>query len=216
VKNTTRLAIVDDQQLFRKGLISLLKEFPELDIRIEASNGEELLALLKKTKVDVVMLDLEMPKMDGIETASHLKQKYPELKILILTMHNEEEFVVHLLEKGVHGFLIKDQDINTVIDAIQAVRENGYYFNDRISGIVIRNLVKTKKIKPVFSNIPLSEKEIEIIRMICKEKTNKEIGETLFISSRTVEGHREKILQKTKAKNTAGIVMYAVKNNLLE
>jgi two-component system, NarL family, response regulator DegU len=216
MKKLIKLAVVDDQHLFRKGLISLIKEFDELDIVIEASNGNELIEKLKTKRPTVVLLDLEMPGMDGIETTEFLKRKYPEIKVLILTMHNEEEIILHLIEKGAHGFLLKDHPIETLVDAIYAVIENGYYFNDHISKVMVKGLLRTQKIKPSFNEVRLSEREIEVIRLICKEYTNKEIAEKLFISVRTVDGHREKILQKTKAKNTVGIVMYAVKNNLLD
>jgi DNA-binding NarL/FixJ family response regulator len=216
MKKLIKLAVVDDQHLFRKGLISLIKEFDELDIIIEASNGNELIEKLKTKRPTVVLLDLEMPGMDGIETTEFLKRKYPEIKVLILTMHNEEEIILHLIEKGAHGFLLKDHPIETLVDAIYAVIENGYYFNDHISKVMVKGLLRTQKIKPSFNEVRLSEREIEVIKLICKEYTNKEIGEKLFISVRTVDGHREKILQKTKAKNTVGIVMYAIKNNLLD
>jgi DNA-binding NarL/FixJ family response regulator len=216
MKKSIKLAVVDDQHLFRKGLISLIKEFEEIDIVIEASNGSELVEKLKTKKPAVVLLDLEMPVMDGIETTEFLQRKYPEIKILILTMHNEEEIILHLLEKGAHGFLLKDQPIETLVDAIYAVIENGYYFNDHISKVMVKGLVRTQKIKPNFHEVRLSEREIEVVKLICKEYTNKEIADKLFISVRTVDGHREKILQKTKAKNTVGIVMYAIKNNLLD
>lgn len=216
MKNPIKLAVVDDQHLFRQGLISLLGEFEDLTMEIEAANGSELLEQLKTKKPDVVILDLEMPVMDGIETTINLQKKYPDLKVLILTMHNEEEIILHLIEKGAHGFLLKDNQIETIVDAIYAVMENGYYFNDHVSKVMVRGLMNNQKIKPGFVDAGLSEREIEVVKLICKEFTNKEIAEKLFISVRTVDGHREKILQKTKAKNTVGIVMYAVKNGLVD
>lgn len=216
MKKAIKLAVVDDHHLFRKGLVSLIDEFEELSVVLEASDGKDLLEKLKAKKPDVVLLDVEMPVMDGIETTELLRQKYPEIKILILTMHNEEEIILHLIEKGAHGFLLKDNPIETVVDAIYAVIENGYFFNDRVSKVMVKGLLRNDKIKPSFSKVQLSKREIDVIRLICKENTNKEIAEKLFISVRTVDGHREKILQKTKAKNAVGIVMYAIKNNLLD
>ncbi|HET6990709.1 MAG TPA: response regulator transcription factor [Bacteroidia bacterium] len=216
MKKIIKLAVVDDQHLFRKGLISLIDEFEELNVVIEASNGKELLEKLKSKKPDVILLDVEMPLMDGIETTECIRQKYPDIKILILTLHNEEEIILHLIEKGAHGFLLKDNQIETVVDAIYAVIDNGFFFNDRVSKVMVKGLMKNNKIKPNFNQVPLSQREIEVIRLICKEHTNKEIADKLFISPRTVDGHREKILQKTKAKNVVGIVMYAVENGLLD
>lgn len=215
LKTMIKIAVVDDQCLFRTGLISLLKEFNELDIAIEVSNGQELIQEIEKQKPDVVLLDIEMPVMDGFDTAYYLKKNHPEIKILILTMYNEEDIILHLISKGAHGFLLKNDPIKVVVDAIHAVLGTGYYFNDRVSKSMVRGLVSNKKIKPHFKSVSLSEREIEIVRLIGKEYTNKEIADRLFVSVRTIDGHREKILEKTKARNTAGIVMYAVKNNLL-
>lgn len=211
-----KLAVIDDQLLFRKGLIALLKDYEELDVIIEASNGKELLEQLKKTKVDVVITDLEMPVMDGIELTENVHNKYPDIKILALTMHNEDSFVIHLIEKGANGFLLKDYDIELVVDAIYAVLENDYYFNDRVSKAMVKGLVRSNKIVPKFNYIQITQREITIIELICKEFTNKEIAEKLFVSPRTIDGHRERIMQKIGAKNVAGIIMYAVKNHLIE
>lgn len=215
MKLPIRLAVVDDHALFRKGLIALIKDFPEFEVVIEASNGEELLEQLKKKKVDVILLDLQMPIMDGIETTERLQGKSLETKIIIITMHNEEGFIHHLISKGANGFLLKNSDMEVVADAIYGVLENGYYFNDRISRAMVKGLIESKKIRPTFKEVSLSEREIEIIRLISKELTNKEISEKLIVSVRTIDGHKERILQKTKAKNSIGIVMYAVRHNLL-
>jgi len=211
-----KLAVVDDQLLFRQGLIALLKDNEELEIVIEASNGKELLEQLKKKKVDIIITDLEMPEMDGIEATEHVRNKYPDVKILALTMHNDDSFVIHLIEKGANGFLLKDYDIELIIDAIYAVTETGYYFNDRVSKAMVKGLIKSKKILPKFNQMRLTDREIEVIRLICKEYTNKEIATKLYVSPRTVDGHRERIMQKIAAKNVAGIIMYAVKHHLID
>ncbi|MGZ4047835.1 MAG: response regulator [Bacteroidia bacterium] len=215
MKKRIKIAVVDDQRLFRKGLISLISEFDELDVIIDASGGRELIEMMKIKKPDVVLLDIQMPEMDGILVAEHLQYYYPEIKVLILSMNNDEGLILHLLERGARGFLLKDNDIVTVVDAIFAVIENGYYFNDRVSKAMVRELVGTKQISPIFNITNFSEREIEIIKLICQELTNKEIATKLFISKRTVDGHKEKILRKINAKNAIGIVMFAVKNNLL-
>lgn len=210
-----KIAVVDDQCLFRSGLISLIKEFAELDVIIEASNGNDLIREVAKQKPDVILLDVEMPVMNGFETTEYLKKNHPEIKILILTMYNDDEIILHLISKGAHGFLLKNNNIEVIVDAIHAVIENGYYFNDSVSKSMVKGLVSNKKIKPHFKAVSLSEREIEVVKLISKEHTNKEIADKLFISVRTVDGHRERILGKIKARNTAGIVMYAVKNDLL-
>lgn len=215
MKLPIKLAVVDDHALFRKGFIALLKDFPELDVVIEASNGEELLELLKKKKVDVILLDIQMPVMDGIETAARLQFNNGDTKIIMITSHNEDEFINHLISKGVNGFLLKNQDIEVVVDAIYGVIENGYYFNDKVSKAMVKALVQNGQITPSFIKKTLTTRELEIIRLISKELTSKEIAEKLFISPRSVDGHKERILEKTKAKNSIGIIMYAIKHQLL-
>lgn len=215
MKSPIKLAVVDDHDLFRKGFIALLKEFPEFEVVIEASNGEELLGQLKKKKVDVILLDIQMPRMDGIEATERLQFNDSEAKIIIITSHNEDQFIQHLISKGANGFLMKNQDIEIVVDAIHGVIENGYFFNDKVSKAMVRSLVKNGQISPSFGRKTLTEREIEVVRLISKELTSKEIGEKLAISPRSVDGHKERILAKTNAKNSIGIIMYAIKHQLL-
>lgn len=211
-----KIALADDHELFRKGMKALLSDYPEIEIVAEASNGKELISQIAKTKFDMVLLDLQMPVMDGVETAEYLQAKHPDIKVIIVTMHNEEGFIHHLISKGARGFLLKNQEIEVVVEAIHAVNENGYYFNETTSLAMIKGLVEANEIKPVFNVVSsFTEKELEVIHLISKEKTNKEIAELLFLSPRTIETHRENILKKTKAKNSIGIVMYALKHKII-
>ncbi len=215
MKRKIRLAIADDHLLFRQGLAALLRDYDELKVVIEASNGLSLLGSLKDKKVDVAIVDYEMPDMDGLETTRQIRLKYPDIKIISLTMHNSSELILQLLDKGTNGFLLKDFDSERVVDAIYAVLENGYYFNDHISKDMLHQVMKNKILKPKFGMSLLSEKEIQMIRLICEEKTSKEISDIMNISPRTVEGIRSKIISKINVKNTAGIVLYAIKNNII-
>lgn len=208
------IAVVDDQAMFRKGLISLLSEFEELNVMLEAENGKDFQDKLKKKKPDVVLLDLEMPVMDGMETLAFLKATHPGIRVLILTMHNEEAIIAHMIESGAHGFLVKNDPIETLIDAIFSVMDTGYYLDERVSHALVQRLMLGKKIKPNFEKVGLTERELQVIQLLCQEFTTKEIGEKMSLSHRTVEGHKEMILEKIKAKNTVGIVMYAIKNGL--
>lgn len=209
-----RLAIADDHLLFRQGLMALLSDYDELKVVIEVGNGLDLMRALKDKKVDVAIVDYEMPEMDGLETTRQIRLKYPSTKIISLTMHNSEELILQLLDKGSNGFLLKDFDSERVVDAIYAVIENDYYFNDKISKDMLHYVMKNKNLKPKFGISALSEKEIQVIRLICEEKTNKEISDIMNLSPRTVEGTRSKIISKINVKNTAGIVLYAIKNNI--
>lgn len=211
----TRIAVVDDQQLFRKGLISLISEFKEMDVTIEAGNGKELIDKLARKTPDVVLLDLEMPEMDGAATLGWLKANHPRIRVVILTMHNEESIIAHMIENGAHGFLLKDDPIETLIDAVHSVMDTGYYFDDRVSKALVTRLITSERIHPKYNRVALTERELQIIQLICQEFTNKEIAEKLCLSVRTIDGHRETILEKIKARNTVGIVMYAVKNGLV-
>ena len=208
------VAITDDQVMFRKGLVSLLSEFPELKVVIEADNGKDLQDKLKRKKADVVLLDLEMPEMDGMQTMAWLKENYPAMRVIILTMHNEEPIIAHMIENGAHGFLVKNDPIETLIDAIYSVMDTGYYFDERVSKALLQRLVLGEKVKPNFAKVVLSERETQVIQLICQELTNREIADRMNLSVRTIEGHREAILEKIKARNSVGIVMYAIKNGI--
>ena len=210
-----KLALADDHTLFRQGLIALLSDYEELRVVTEAANGKELVQSLKEKPVDVAIIDFEMPIMDGLEATRQIRMRYPDTKIISLTMHNSEELILQLLDKGTNGFLLKDFDSEKVVDAIYAVLENEYYFNDHISKDMLHRMMKQKKLKPKFGMSSLNDKEIQIIKLICQEKTNKEISEIMNLSSRTVEGSRAKIISKINVKNTAGIVLYAIKNNII-
>ena len=212
-----KVGVVDDQHLFRQGLISLLKEYPEIQISLEAADGKELLNKLNSGDLpDVLLLDIEMPIMNGIEALKRIREKKINVKVIIITMHDEEEVVMHLIENGANGFLPKNEDIENVMEAIFSVHENGYYFNDKFSKAMLKNLMNNEKIKPKFLPESLNDIELEVVQSICDELTNKEIAVKLNLSNRTIEGYRERILKKIGAKNTAGIVMYALKYKLIQ
>jgi DNA-binding NarL/FixJ family response regulator len=210
-----KIGVVDDQQMFRKGLISLISEFNEMNVMLEAANGKEMIDKMVKKEPDVILLDLEMPEMDGVATLAWLKAKHPRIRVIILTMHNEESIIAHMIESGAHGFLLKNDPIETLIDGIHSVIDTGYYFDDRVSKALLTRLITGEKIKPKFNKVELTERETQIIQLICEEFTNKEIADKLCLSVRTIDGHREQILQKINARNTVGIVMYAMKNGLV-
>lgn len=215
MKNKIRVAVVDDQLLFRKGIISLLGEFDELTVSFEAESGNELMDKLKTHVIDVVLLDLEMPIMNGLEATKLMKEKYPQIKIIILTMHNDEEFVVELLQKGASGFLLKNQDIEIVVDAIYSVIETGFYYNSTISEKLAHGLVNGHQVSSILGQSKFTDNELKVIELVCKQNTNKQIAEILNLSVRTVDGYMERIFTKTGMKNRTGLVMYAVRNKLI-
>jgi DNA-binding NarL/FixJ family response regulator len=216
--NKIKIAIVDDHKLFRDGIATLLSSFPDLSISIVAGNGREFFAelLTKKRPIDILILDVEMPEMDGIEVLKKLKDTQSDIKPLLLTQHSEDELVYGLVELGAKGLLHKSADIEDVVDAIYSLKNNELYFNDEVSKLVLRKLVKKEHIKRIGINKNLTEKEKEIIRLICHEFTTKEIADKLFLSERTIETHRQNIFEKTRSKNAVGLAVYAMRTGIVE
>ncbi len=215
-----KLALCDDHTLFRIGMASILGQIHDFELILEAGNGQELIDRISRKTPDVVLLDLQMPVMDGTATADYLRENYPLIKVVVLTMHDEDRMVLHLLEKGVSGYLLKDAEAGEVEKAIRKVMDEGVYLNEFVSRAMLRKMTnKTGVDKPANpyynSKILLSPREKEVLKLICEGLSTNEISEKIFLSPRTVEGHRLRILEKTGTKNTAGMVAYAFKNGLI-
>ena len=210
-----KLGLTDDHLLFRRGLASILATYEQIQLVLQTSSGPELLEQLQHTELDVVLLDLEMPEMNGIQTAEALREQYPDLKILILSMYDDDHFIQHLMEVGANGYLLKDAEPDEVVQAVVAAAKNGFYFSERVSKVVLQGLANKKKVKPIFRNqVRLTKRELQVLQLICEEQTNNEIGEQLFLSPRTIEGYRNRLLEKTGVRNTAGLVVFAIRNEL--
>ena len=213
------LAIADDHELFRKGFISMLSGVADFSFVHEAANGQELLDRVAVRVPDIVLMDLQMPVMDGMQATEILLEKYPEVKVIVVSMYDEDRFVLHMLEKGVHGYLLKDTSPDEVEKAIRRVAEEGYYYSDFVSKAMHRKMVARSNNKQPFfpnaHNVGLSNREQEVLQLLCDGLSTIEISEKLFISTRTVEGHRLRILEKTNTKNTAAAVAFAYKNHLI-
>lgn len=209
----TRIIIADDHQLFRNGLKILLNAFPEFEVAGEASNGEEFLRVLKNTKAEIALMDINMPEMDGIEATRKGLRFCPEISIIALSMYGEEEYYYKMVDAGVKGFILKDSNISEVKEAILTVRKGGSYFSQELLYHVIQK-IKHRESESKSAN--LSKREKEILVKICEGLSNQEIAETLFISKRTVDKHRANLLGKTNSKNTASLILFAIKNKLIE
>ena len=207
-----RIIITDDHQLFRNGLKILLNAFQEFEVTGEASNGEEFLRILKNTPADVVLMDINMPEMDGIEATRRGLKLCPALDIIALSMYGEEEYYYKMVDAGAKGFLLKDSDISEVKEAILTVRKGGSYFSQELLYHVIQK-IKHRENESKSAN--LSKREKEILLKICEGLSNQEIAETLFISKRTVDKHRANLLGKTNSKNTASLILFAIRNKLI-
>ena len=211
-----RIAIADDYAIIRDGVKVGLSRDEALEVVLEADSGEELLAGLDRTAVDVILMDLKMPGMDGMEATELIRKRYPEMRILVITMYDDEKFIIHLMEKGANGYLLKNADSAEIRKAIHSVCESGYYFNDLVNKALLKKLVLRSPIKPSFkTDIAFSERELQVLHLICEENTNAEIGKAIFLSPRSVEGIRQRLIEKTGVKNTAGLVIWAVRNGVV-
>ena len=208
-----RIIIADDHQLFRNGLKLLLNSFADFEITGEASNGEEFLRLLNVTTADIALMDINMPEMDGIEATRKGLKICPSLNIIALSMYGEDEYYYKMVDAGAKGFLLKDSDISEVREAIITVMKGGSYFSQELLYHVIQK-IKLREQEP--KTAVLSKREKEILLKICEGLSNQEIAETLFISKRTVDKHRANLLGKTNSKNTASLILYAIRNKLIE
>jgi DNA-binding NarL/FixJ family response regulator len=219
MKTTDQINIIlaDDHEIFRDGFRVMIKKIPGLNLIGEASNGQELVALSKKLHPDVIITDIKMPVMDGIDATKQLSVLLPGIGIIALSMFDEENLIVDMLEAGARGYMLKNASKDEIITAIKTVHNNQTYFCVNTSARLTQMIAQSnynpykKSIKPVFT-----EKEVNVIKLICQEYSNKEIADMLSLSKRTVEGYREKILEKINAKNTVGIVVYAIKHKIYE
>ncbi len=214
-----RIAIIDDQLLFRKGLIAILQEQYKMEVAIESEGGQDFIdKLANDTKPpQIVLLDLEMPVMNGKEVAEYLKKNHSKIKIIILSVHYNSDLIAHFIEMGAVCYLPKNIEPEVLKTAILEVFKNDFYFTDDII-LALRRLITNKgknKNTILVGNHLLTTREKEILELICQQYNTTEIAEKLFISPRTVEGHRNSLLAKTGARNTAGLVLFAVTNNII-
>ncbi len=211
------LVLADDHEVFREGLRSMLSRQQNINIAGEAENGKELLAIVEKCMPDIVLTDIKMPFLDGIQATRLLAEKYPAIGIIGLSMYEEDRLIVEMMEAGAMGYLIKNASKANIVDAIETVYQGRNYYCSTTSQKLVNMLGKSKfqqskqAEKPVFT-----DKEKEIIQLIYDQKTAKEIADIIFLSHRTVEGLKQKIMEKMGVSNTLGMVIYALKNELVD
>lgn len=214
-----KVAIADDHKIFRKGVILSMRPYTNIQFIFEAENGEELIDKLATTEgqPDVILMDLRMPKKDGIETTKYIAKTYPHIQIIALTMFEDERFVSHMMEIGANGYLLKSADPAEIRKAIMEVKSKGYYLNNFVNRILLKKSHSRTKVAPSLSSeITLSARERDVIKYICMEYTAQEIAQTLEVSTRTVEAIKDRLMEKFGVKNTAGLVFFSVKNNLID
>jgi DNA-binding NarL/FixJ family response regulator len=210
-----KIVIADDHAIFRDGFKLLLKNQQELELVGEAEDGKELLEIALHQHPDVAIIDIKMPVMDGIETCKAIKKKYPDMKVIALSMFNDDNLIVDMLEAGAKGYLLKNTNKNELMQAAKAVHEGSTYYCSATS-TKLAKMIAESKFNP-YRNHPVKKftaRETDIIKLICEQYTNKEIATKLGLSIRTVESHREKIQEKTGAKNSVGVVIYAIRHGI--
>lgn len=214
--NPIKVAIADDHALFRAGVKTALSAKKDVELIAEADNGMQLLNLLKHIEPDVILLDIQMPIMDGIATLPEIRKINPHVKVIILSMHNDHSMISKLMEIGANSYLTKNSDSETIYQAIKTCYEQEFFFNELTNKALLTGL-RTRKTEPDhLLDAQLTEKEIRILKLMCEEKTTKEIADIVDISPRTVEAIRDKLKTKTGAKSMAGLVMYAVKKGFVQ
>lgn len=210
--------IADDHVLYRAGVKIALSSKKDIKIIAEADNGQQLMILLKAIQPDVILLDIQMPMMDGISSLPEIKALYPHIKVIMLTMMDDHSMISKLMELGANSYLSKTSDSEIIYEAIRTCYEQEYYFNAMTNKALLHNLRNKNPVTPAKllpEDAKLSEKEIMILRLMCEEKSTKEIAEAVDLSPRTVEAIRDKLKTKTGSKSTAGLIMYAVKHKLI-
>ncbi|HEY5392223.1 MAG TPA: response regulator transcription factor [Hanamia sp.] len=213
------IMIVDDHVLYRAGVKTALSSRKDIKVIAEADNGAHLLNMLKGIQPDVILLDIQMPVMDGIATLPEVKKLYPGIKIIMLTLLDDQSVITKLMELGANSYLVKTSDAEVIYEAIKTCHQQEFYFNSLTNKALLNNLRQRNMVSPfktAHEDAVLSEKEITILRLMCDEKSTREIAEAVDLSPRTIEAIRDKLKVKTGTKSTAGLIMFAVKNNLLD
>jgi DNA-binding NarL/FixJ family response regulator len=210
------ILVVDDHKIVRDGILSLLQDEPDICVISQAENGKDALEKIPKVSPHLVLIDISMPVMNGIDCTREITKKYPEIKVLALTMLNELEHIKNMLSAGAGGYLLKNSGKEELVTAIKTVVAGQNYFSTEVKDMIMMEMVKKKSSpgKIIGEKVPLTSRELDILELILQEFTNQEIADKLFISVRTVDAHRRNLLEKTGARNTAGLVKFAIENHL--
>ena len=212
-----KVAIADDHQIFRKGVILSMRPYTNIKFVMEAENGEDLLAKIPDAMPDVVLCDLKMPIKDGIDTTKMITKNFPNIRVIILTMYEDERFVGHLMDCGAAGYLLKSTEPAEIKRAVMDVMRTGFYLNPFVNKVLIKKNYSKQKFNPsLTSEVVLSEREKEVLTLVCMEFTAAEIASKMDISARTVEAIKDRLMERFGVKNSVGLVFYAMKNSLID
>lgn len=211
------LALADDHKIFRDGIRVAMKNREFIRILWEAEDGKDMMHKLKLKKPDILIMDIKMPETDGIKALQLIRKEYEDLKVIILSMYDDKETITRMMEYGANAYLSKTADADEIYKAILACMNDDYYFNDLVNSAVLLKLQHKKSVKKFYSTtLKFNEKELRILKLISEDKTTEEISEEIFLSPRTVETIRQNMKSKVGAKTIAGLLMYAIRNNLLD
>ncbi len=214
--NKYKVALVDDHVLLRKGLATLIDSFDEFSVVFQADNGEQMQQKMDSDNLpDLVLLDINMPKMDGYASAMWLKQKYPLIKIMALSMYDNENAVIRMFKAGAKGYILKDCEPPELRSALLSIMERGYYYSELVTGKLIHSINKLDDDNDMRNMTQLNDREIQFLKFVCTEMTYKEIAEQMFLSPRTIDGYRDALFEKLNIKTRVGLVMYAIKNGFV-
>lgn len=214
-----KVAIADDHQIFRKGVILSLRQYNNIKFLLEADNGEDLIQKVSIAEEipDVILMDLKMPVKDGIETTKYMNKHFPDIRIIILTMYEDERFVGHLMDSGANGYLLKSTEPTEIKKAISDVMRTGFYLNNFVNKVLIKKNYAKQKFNPnLNSEVVISDREKEVLTLVCMEYTAHEIAQKMDISARTVEAIKDRLMERFGVKNSVGLVFYAMKNSLMD
>lgn len=210
----TKIALVDDHVLIRNGLANYIQTFGNYTVSFQADNGKDLIERLKPDNLpDIVLLDIKMPEMDGYETCLWLRDNYPDIKVLALSMYDNESSIIRMLRSGAKGYILKDCDPGILKDALSAVVNRGFYYSELVTGTLIHTINRDKS--NTKNPNELNDREIAFLKLVCTELTYKEIADKMFISPRTIDNYRDDLFKKLELKTRVGLVMYAIKNGIV-
>jgi DNA-binding NarL/FixJ family response regulator len=215
--NQIKVAIADDHKIFRKGVILSMRTYTNIKFVMEAENGQDLLDKIPEAAPDVILCDLKMPVKDGIDATKYIAKNFPNIRVIILTMYEDERFVGHLMDCGAAGYLLKSTDPSEIKNAIMDVMRTGFYLNPFVNRVLIKKNFAKQKINPTLtSEIVLSDREKEVLTLVCMEFTASEISQKMNISPRTVEAIKDRLMERFGVKNSVGLVFFAMKNQLID